>query len=122
MAAAQVQVHQLLKHQYGLRIAGEFMPHCTVKGFFKTDASEHEVRERAATIARDLHAFHVYNQGVVGSGAEAIVLSIKHMPGNSRNEPLQELHQRAIDALMPLVTSDCERTPNERVGEDYHRI
>ena len=30
------------------------------------------------------------------------------------------LHQRAVDALMPLVAGDCERTLNERLGAAYN--
>lgn len=119
MAGAQVRVHQLLKHQYGLNIGGQFMPHCTIKGFFKSDAPETEIRDRATEIVADLKPFPVYNQGVVGFDTVAITLSIMRMPDLSPNEPLQELHRRALDALLPLVASDCEHTPREMLGERW---
>jgi 2'-5' RNA ligase len=113
MCAAQVEIHQLLERQYGLRVAGKFMPHCTVKGFFKSSASEAEVRARAATITEGLPSFPVWNNGVTGFGMSAIVLSIMRDPQGNPNEALQTLHIRTMDALESLIDDDCEFTPSE---------
>ena len=37
-AEHQAEVHDLLARQYNLRVAGRFMPHATIKGFFRSDA------------------------------------------------------------------------------------
>jgi hypothetical protein len=66
MCAAQVRVHQLLERQYGLSVAGRFMPHCTVKGFFKSSAPLDEIRAAAASITRDMQSFPVWNNGIIG--------------------------------------------------------
>jgi hypothetical protein len=47
MCAAQVRIHQLLARQYGLFVARKFMPHCTVKGIFKTSEPVDEIRAAA---------------------------------------------------------------------------
>ena len=38
MCRAQAEIHDLLDRQYGLRVAGRFMPHATIKGFFRSDS------------------------------------------------------------------------------------
>jgi 2'-5' RNA ligase len=108
-----MQVHQLLECQYGLEVAGKFMPHCTVKGFFKSNAPEAEIHARAATIGQGLAPFPVWNNGVRAFGTDAIVLSIMRDPEGKRNDALQMLHERALDALLPLVADDCNFTLGE---------
>ena len=39
MCRAQAEIHDLLRRQFGLVCGGVFMPHATVKGFFRSDAS-----------------------------------------------------------------------------------
>jgi hypothetical protein len=119
MCAAQVHVHQLLERQYGLRVAGKFMPHCTIKGFFKSSAPEADIRARAATISEGLASFPVWNNRVQGFGNQAIVLSILDDSEGGRNESLQVLHERALDTLLPLIDDDCNFTPGEWNRERY---
>lgn len=120
MCAAQVRLHSLLSHQYGLQVAGRFMPHCTVKGFFRSNASEEEIRARAATITAGAEAFAVASQGVVPFGDRAIVLPISGMPDGSKNVALQSLHEKALEALLPIVSLECPHTPTESLGERFH--
>lgn len=119
MCAAQVSMHQLLEHQYGLRAAGKFTPHCTVKGFFKSSAPEAEIRARAATITEGLESFPVWNNGLFRWGDEAIVLTIMRDPEGARNIPLQRLHERALDTLLPLIDDDCTFTAGEGSGDRF---
>ncbi|MEZ4498632.1 MAG: 2'-5' RNA ligase family protein [Thermomicrobiales bacterium] len=120
MCAAQSQIHTLLERQFGLRVAGRFMPHCTIKGFFKSEVSETRVREIASTITDGVAPFEVHNNGIVGWGTLASTISIMFNPDGSRNESLQHLHQRAIDALLPIVAPDCNFTGGEWYGDRFH--
>ncbi len=120
MCAAQVRMHELLEHQYGLRVAGRFMPHATIKGFFRSEAPEEAIRASAAIIADGFEPFPVYSQGVADFGDRAIVLSICDLPDGSRNPQLQELHERTMDALLPLVSPDCPHSPGERIRDQFH--
>ncbi len=119
MCDAQVRVHMLLERQFGLRVAGRFMPHATIKGFFASEADVDHIRECANAIVDGLTTFPVYSQGVVGFGNLGIALSIMRMPDLSRNDKLQNLHDRSLDVLMPLVSSSCNFTPNEWLGERF---
>ncbi|MDQ3613277.1 MAG: hypothetical protein M3412_03010 [Chloroflexota bacterium] len=38
MSRAQVEIHNLVARQYGSMTAGKFMPHATIKGFYRSDA------------------------------------------------------------------------------------
>lgn len=120
MCAAQVRIHTLLYRQFGLEVAGRFMPHCTIKGFFRSEESVAEITNAAAAITVGMPAFPVYSQGVTDFGDQAIVISIRNTPDGRRNESLQELHERALEALLPVVSPDCPHSPSERLREQYH--
>ncbi len=119
MSRAQTEMHHLLAHQFGAKVAGRFMPHATIKGFFRSDASIREIRDAAATITEGLQPFSVWSQGVVGFGDLGIALSIMRTPDLDRNLPLQALHDAALAALMPLVADDCVFTAKEWLGDRF---
>lgn len=119
MSRAQTEIHHLLEHQFGLKVAGRFMPHATIKGFFRSDASLETIREAAATITAGREPFPVYSQGAVGFGDLGIALSIMRTPELDRNRPLQALHDAALTALMPLVADDCTFTAKEWLGDRF---
>jgi hypothetical protein len=120
MSRAQTEIHDLLERQYGLRIAGRFMPHATIKGFFKSEAAPETMIERLTHALRDLRAFEVFNGGAVAFGKGGIALDISRSPANERNLDLQTLHEAALEALMPLVAPDCDFTPREGKGPLFH--
>ncbi|CAN5659598.1 hypothetical protein BH23CHL5_BH23CHL5_04270 [soil metagenome] len=116
MCNAQVRIHLLLERQFGLRVAGRFMPHATIKGFFASEADVDHIRESAKSIVDGLTTFPVFSQGAVGFGSLGIALSIMRMPDLAQNDMLQALHDRALEVLMPLVSGTCNFTPNEWLG------
>jgi hypothetical protein len=59
MCAAPVRIHHLFERQYGLQVAGKFMPHCTVKGFFKSSSPVEQICSVAASIADGMPSFPV---------------------------------------------------------------
>lgn len=119
MCRAQTEIHDLLSRQYGLQAAGKFMPHGTIKGFFRSDASPEEMVARLDPALATVEPFPVYNGGVVAYRDLAIVLDIHHTPDGERNEPLQALHETAFAALAPLVHPACDFTPREPSGECF---
>lgn len=118
MCRAQVEIHHLLERQYGLRVAGRFMPHATIKGFFRSDAPISEMMARLDASLASIRSFAVRNHGVVPVGNLSIVLDI-HGAAEVRNPALTALHQAALDALLPLVHPDCEFTPGEWKGPSF---
>jgi hypothetical protein len=119
MCLAQVELHDLLRRQYGLHAAGRFMAHATIKGFFKSSVDPSEMISQLTTALSGLHGFPVYNAGVVPFGQSAIVLNIGETPQGERNADLQALHDAALEALLPLVSPDCDFALRESIGSRF---
>jgi 2'-5' RNA ligase len=119
MCRAQVEIHDLLQRQYGLQAAGKFMPHATIKGFFRSDAPVETMVSRLDTALAGHRALTVYNNGAVAFGTMGIALRIQFTPEGAHNGPLQALHQAALDALLSLVHPQCDFTPHEWLGERF---
>lgn len=119
MCRAQVEIHDLLERQYQLTTAGKFMPHATIKGFFRSDAPVEAMVSRLDAALAGKRPFVVYNNGVVAFGTIGIALRIQHTPDGQTNRPLQQLHEAALDALLPLVHPACDFTPHEWLGERF---
>jgi 2'-5' RNA ligase len=120
MCRAQAEIHDLLERQYGLRAAGKFMPHATIKGFFKSDAPVAEMIERLDGVLCGRPAFPVYNAGVLAWERGGIVLSVQEMPDGRTNDAMQALHEAAFEAILPLVADDCTFTGKEWARERFH--
>lgn len=116
MCRAQAEVHALLDRQYNLRVAGRFMPHATVKGFFRSDATLPEIVERIDGAMADRAPVTVTNRGPIAFGGSSIVLDVHHEADGATNAPLQALHEASIAAILPVVHSDCDFTPREWLG------
>jgi 2'-5' RNA ligase len=114
MSRAQAEVHDVLERQYGLRAAGKFMPHATIKGFFRSEASEGSIAARLDAVLGGREAFEVFNGGVVPFGRDGMAIDINSTPEGTPNVPLQDLHRATMDAVMPLVDPACEFTRKER--------
>jgi 2'-5' RNA ligase len=119
MCLAQAEIHDLLRRQYGLHAAGKFMPHATIKGFFRSQADPEEMVSRLTSTLADLRSFSVSNAGVVPFGQSAIVLNIGQTPEGDKNAALQALHEAALAALLPLVSPDCDFAPRESIGSRF---
>jgi 2'-5' RNA ligase len=114
MSRAQAEVHDVLERQYGLRAAGNFMPHATIKGFFRSEASEGSIAARLDAVLDGREAFEVFNRGIVPFGRDGKAIDINSTSEGTPNVPLQDLHQAVMDAVMPLVDPACEFTRKER--------
>jgi hypothetical protein len=121
MSRAQADLHDLLARQYGLRAAGRFPPHATVKGFFRSTVSPAQLSARLSKPLTGRPAFTVFNRGVVAFGRDGIVLDIHRTPIGAPNGALEDLHQAALDALLPVVHEDCEFTwTDPGAGDRFH--
>lgn len=119
MSRAQAEVHDVLARQYHLQAAGKFMPHATLKGFFRSDAP---VDDMIAALDRHLDGiapFTVINNGPIRFGNESVVLNINQDEDGERNPGTQALHEAVWDALEPFVHPACDFTPKEWARERF---
>lgn len=116
MSRAQSEMHRVLRAQYNLVAAGLFMPHATLKGFFRSDAKPATMIERLDQSMAGWRSFTAYNNGVHRFGPRSIVTTIRDLPDSVINLALYELQDRAWTALEPLVHPECEFTPNDPRG------
>lgn len=119
MSRDQAQMHDLLRRQFGLVGGGVFMPHATLKGFFRSDASLDDVIAAFDRAVKGRKPFPVYNRGPVAWGRGSIVLDINQLPEGEVNGPLQALHEAGWNEISPLVHPNCEFTPVEGAMENF---
>lgn len=120
MSEAQIRIHRLLEHQFGLIGGGVFMPHATIKGFFRSDASVEEIIAAFDAAAVGHHAYTVYNGGPTFGGRTGIGIDVHYNADGTVNMPQQKLHESAWQHIMPLVRSDCDFCPKEGSMENFH--
>jgi hypothetical protein len=120
MCRAQAELHDLLERQYGLVAGGAFMPHATIKGFFRSDASLPEVGAAFDRAVAGHAPFPVVNRGPIPFGRSSIVLDVHHMEDGSRNEALQAIHESAWREITPLVHPECDCTPVEGALDRFY--
>lgn len=119
MCRAQAEIHDLFRRQFGLVCGGVFMPHATVKGFFRSDASIPDIVAAFDTVVAGRQPFTVVNKGPRAHGRSGISLNINEGPDGSINGPLLDTHQAAWHAIAPLIHPDCDFTPVEGALDDF---
>ncbi len=119
MSRAQADMHDLLQRQFGLIGGGVFMPHATLKGFFRSDAPVAEIADAFGKAVAGHEPFAVYNRGPVGWGRGSIVMDIHHTAEGHRNEALQALHEAGWNEITPLVHPACAFTAIEWAVERF---
>jgi len=119
MCHAQAEIHALLERQYSLRAAGRFMPHATLKGFFRSEATPAEMVARLDPVLAAHAPFPAASAGVAPLGPGGIVFGIQHLAGGQINQALRTLHEETIAALLPLVHPACDVTPGEWHGDRF---
>jgi 2'-5' RNA ligase len=119
LAAAVAAVHGRLAREHGLGAAMRFMPHVTLKGFFRTEAQPAELEARLGPALHGRPPVTLNNAGAVGLGPETIALDVDADPGGGRNHALHALHEAAFDAMGPCVAPGCEFTAVEFAGNAF---
>lgn len=121
MSRAQAELHDVVSRQYGSMCAGKFMPHATIKGFYRSDASVDEMVATLEPVMARHGPIDVCNRGVIPFGKSGgPVLDIQHLEDGSTNAVLQRFHEDVFTALAPLVREDCDFTPVEGAMERFH--
>ncbi len=119
MCRAQGAMHELLKRQFGLITAGAFMPHATIKGFFRSDATVAAMKAAIDPVMSGRPSFTVVNNGPLAYGRGSIVLNVQQDEFGETNHALQALHEAAFAALVPLVDPECAFTTSEWKGSSF---
>jgi 2'-5' RNA ligase len=113
MCQAQSIVHEILRRQYGLKAAGRFMPHVTIKGFFRSTATPQEIATAIENASRDRRAPLLYNSGISSFEQGDIFIDVSCAPAGEPNQELADLYRATMEQVLPLVHSDCDFTPIE---------
>lgn len=116
---AQAMVHDLLKRQYGLVAGGTFMPHATIKGFFRSEASLVEINEAFDRAVVGHSAIPIVNRGVMASGRRGLALNVHQNESGETNPKLQALHVSVMDQIEPLIHPDCRFSAGEGVRDQF---
>lgn len=119
MSRAQVEIHHLLERQFGMIGGGVFMPHATLKGFFRSDAPLAEIEDAFNRALRGHGPFPVWNGGMMDFHRDGVSIDIHHMPYGTVNEPLQRLHESGWNEIEPLIHPDCEFSPREGKRQNF---
>lgn len=120
MSRAQVEMHDLVARQYGSMTAGSFMPHATIKGFFRSEATVPELVAALDPALASIAPFEVTNGGVIAFGPRSIVIDVQHDAAGHPNAEMIALHRAVLEVLLPHVHPDCDFTPKEPLGDAFH--
>jgi 2'-5' RNA ligase len=116
---AQATIHDLLKRQYGLLAGGAFMPHATIKGFFRSDATLDEINAACDRATQGFAAVPIVNNGVIAFGRGGIALNVHQDEFGETNHALQAFHESVMDQLEPLIHPDCAFSKGEWAREKF---
>ena len=102
-----IEVHTMLRKQFGFTAADKFQVHSTLKGFFKCSGCSAEplikcldpVFKRQEVLPVQFNGFHIDEVGVG--------LDISRM-GDGPNQELTDLRSRVVDAVLPFIAPDCD--------------
>lgn len=114
------EIHRVLRKQYGLFSADLFMPHATIKGFYRSDASVEEQIARYDAAFAGFKPFTAYNNGTIKMGSAGIVTSWRDLPDGSVNRAFRESSDRAWQAIEPLIHPDCDFRWRDPRGDQFH--
>ncbi len=102
-----MQIHQMLRKQFGLAAADRFQVHATVKGFFKkVEGPLEPLLESLDAVFADQQPFTVqlsgYRMDEIGIGYDCSLLD------GRRNEALADFREQVVAAVRPFIAPDCD--------------
>lgn len=100
------EIHTLLEKQFGLKAAGQFQVHATIKGFFKKTPDPLEpLIDRLDAVFAAQRSFRVqfigYRIDDVGIGLNLAVLE-------DSGDELLAFRERVVNAVRPFIAPDCD--------------
>lgn len=119
MSRAQAEMHDLFRRQFGLKVAGEFMPHATVMGFFRSEGPLASIMSALNGALAGKSAFTVTNNGPKPHGREGISLDVHHDADGKPNGAMQAAHEAVFVAIEPLIHPACEFAFRAWSGEHF---
>ena len=119
VSQAQATIHDLLRRQFGLVAGGSFMPHATIKGFFRSNSTLAEINAACDRATAGFAAIPIVNNGVVAFGRSGVALNVHHDAFGNVNAQLQAFHEAVMDQLEPLVHPDCTFSAGEWARDKF---
>jgi 2'-5' RNA ligase len=102
-----VEIHSLLRKQFGLVAADNFQVHCTIKGFFKKINGPLEpLIANLDSILMDQKPLNIELSGVK-IGSKSIVMDISKT-GDSLNSQLLAFRDQVVNVVRPYIAPDCD--------------
>lgn len=102
-----VEIHTMLRKQFGFSAADRFQVHCTIKGFFKKNDKPLEiVIEELDKFFDQQTPFDVEISGIRNSKVN-VVLELKNL-GGSFNQDLFHFRENVVDIIRPYIAADCD--------------
>ena len=101
------EIHHLLEKQFGLKAAGRFQVHATIKGFFKkTPDPVDAIIPRLDAVFAEQSPLTVAAEGIrrdeIGFGLDLSLLD------GAINQPLFDFREQVVDAVRPFIAPDCD--------------
>jgi len=101
------EIHRLLEKQFGLKAAGRFQVHATLKGFFKkTPGPLEPITARLDDVFANQNPLLVAAEDLrrdeIGFGLNLSLLN------GATNQPLFDFRERIVDAVRPFIAPDCD--------------
>ncbi len=112
-----LEIHQMLRKQFGLKAADRFQVHATIKGFFKkVDGPAEALVDRLDAVFADQAPFNIHFSGYrnddIGIGLDVSLIDGKH------NEPLYAFRERVVAVVRPFIAPDCDFVASD-LGNPY---
>jgi len=112
-----MEIHQMLRKQFGLAAADRFQVHATVKGFFKMEEGPvGPLVDQLDAVISEQRPFPIdfsgYRNDDIGIG-----LNVSLVDGK-RNEALYAFRERVVAVVRPFIAADCDFVASD-LGNPY---
>lgn len=112
-----MQIHQMLRKQFGLAAADRFQVHATVKGFFKkVEGPLDPLLDSLDAVFVEQRPFTVRSSGYrideIGIGYDCSFLD------GRRNEELATFREKVVTAVRPFIAPNCDFAASD-LGHPY---
>ena len=112
-----MEIHQMLRKQFGFAAADRFQVHATVKGFFKrVEEPVEPLVDQLDVIFAEQRPFPIhfsgYRNNEIGIGLNVSLID------DNPNEELNAFRERVVGAVRPFIAPDCDFVASD-LGNPY---